>query len=61
MRTVWTLQIFRGIGLAILAAILAYPIAVWNDSPDLFLVIAVTGLTSAVARFELRLFVLILT
>lgn len=48
LRTVWTLQIFRGLGLAILAAILAYPIAVWNDSPDLFLVIAVTGLTSAV-------------
>jgi len=48
LRTVWTLQIFRGVGLAILAGILAYPISVWNNSPDLFLVIAVTGLTSAV-------------
>jgi O-antigen/teichoic acid export membrane protein len=48
LRTVWTLQIFRGIGLAILAAILAYPIAVWNESPNLFIVIAVTGLTSVV-------------
>jgi O-antigen/teichoic acid export membrane protein len=48
LRTVWTLQIFRGLGLAIIAAILAYPISVWNESPDLFLVIAVTGLTSIV-------------
>jgi O-antigen/teichoic acid export membrane protein len=48
LRTVWTLQIFRGMGLAVLAGILAYPISVWNNSPDLFLVIAVTGLTSAV-------------
>lgn len=48
LRTVWTLQIFRGLALAIIAAILAYPISVWNESPDLFLVIAVTGLTSIV-------------
>lgn len=52
LRTAWTMQVIRGIILAILAAALAWPMAILNNEPRLFLIISVAGLASVISGFN---------
>ncbi|MCK5525205.1 MAG: oligosaccharide flippase family protein [Thiomargarita sp.] len=52
LRTAWTMQVIRGIILAVLAAALAWPMAILNNEPRLFLIISVAGLASVISGFN---------
>jgi O-antigen/teichoic acid export membrane protein len=52
LRTAWSVQVIRGFILAIIAVILAFPIASLNGEPQLILLIIVTGLSSIVMGFN---------
>ncbi|MBE9563541.1 MAG: oligosaccharide flippase family protein [Proteobacteria bacterium] len=52
IRTAWTIQIIRGIILAISAMAFAYPLAVINNEPSLTIIIPVAGLTAIIAGFN---------
>jgi O-antigen/teichoic acid export membrane protein len=49
--TVWTVQVLRGIALALVAALLAWPLAQFYEEPAYFWVLSVTGLNSVIAGF----------
>ena len=50
--TAWTLQVIRGIVIALLAAALAWPLAIINNESSLTLIISVAGLTAIIAGFN---------
>lgn len=52
LRTAWTIQVIRGIILALFAAALAWPIAIIYGEPSLVLLISVCGLTALISGFE---------
>lgn len=52
IRTAWTIQIIRGLILSLIAAILAWPLAVINDEPTLVLITTVAGLTAIISGFN---------
>jgi O-antigen/teichoic acid export membrane protein len=52
LRTAWTLQVARGLLLALVAAALAWPLAAFYQAPDLALLVPVAALALAVAGFN---------
>jgi len=52
LNTAWTLQAVRGAALAVVAALLAYPLSLLYDEPLLATVLPVAGLTAAIAGFN---------
>jgi len=52
IRTAWTIQIIRGIILAIAAMAFAWPLASLNNDPSLTIIIPVAGLTAIIAGFN---------
>jgi len=52
IRTAWTIQIIRGIILAIAAMAFAWPLASLNNEPSLTIIIPFAGLTAIIAGFN---------
>jgi O-antigen/teichoic acid export membrane protein len=52
LRTAWTIQVLRGIGLGLVAALIAHPLAWFYDQPILDKIMPVLGLTTILAGFE---------
>ena len=52
LRTAWSMQIVRGIGLTLVVAIAAWPWSIFNDEPRLFLLGIVLGLNSMISGFN---------
>ncbi len=52
LRTVWTIQVIRGIAVGIVAALLAYPASVFYNQPLLFALICVTALGTVAKNFQ---------
>lgn len=52
LNTAWTLRVIRGIGLWLMASLVAWPASWLYDQPLLLWMIPVTGLTSVVTGFE---------
>jgi O-antigen/teichoic acid export membrane protein len=52
VNTAWTIQAVRGMLLALCSFILAWPLAVFYDQPQLFPLICVAGLTAAISGFN---------
>ena len=52
IRTAWTIQIIRGIILAIAAMAFAWPLASLNNEPNLTIIVPVAGLTAIIAGFN---------
>ncbi|MTF38600.1 oligosaccharide flippase family protein [Cyanobacterium aponinum UTEX 3222] len=50
--TAWTLQVIRGIGIWITCIIIAYPISVFYDTPELKWLIPALGLNSIISGFQ---------
>lgn len=51
LRTAWTIQVVRGFGVGLLAALIAWPAAQLYDAPDLFLVLLVMAVTPMFTGF----------
>ncbi|MEM1340745.1 MAG: oligosaccharide flippase family protein [Pseudomonadota bacterium] len=51
LRTAWTIQAIRGVGLGVIAALLAWPAAKLYDAPELFAVLAVMAVTPVFKGF----------
>ncbi len=51
LNTAWTLSVGRGAALWVIASLLAWPFAVWNEQPQLAWLVPVAGLTSVVNGF----------
>jgi len=52
LNTAWTLQVIRGWGLFFAACIIAYPVAVFYETPDLLWVIPASAFPSAISAFN---------
>jgi O-antigen/teichoic acid export membrane protein len=52
IRTAWSIQVIRGFILSLIAAVLAWPMAVMNDEPSLVLITTVAGLTAIISGFN---------
>ena len=52
LNTAWTIQVIRGIGLFLVAALLAWPAARFYGAPDLMAMLPVAGLTLLITGFN---------
>ena len=52
LRTAWSMQVVRGIGLTLVAALASWPWSIFSDEPRLFLLGMVLGLTSMISGFN---------
>jgi O-antigen/teichoic acid export membrane protein len=52
LRTAWSMQIVRGIGLTLVAMIASWPWSIFNDEPRLFLLGMVLGLNPMISGFN---------
>jgi O-antigen/teichoic acid export membrane protein len=51
LKTVWTIQVARGVILTILAVLVAYPMALFYGEPQLFPLVAVAGISALISGF----------
>jgi len=51
LHTAWVIQIIRGILLALIVAVLAWPLAIFYKEPSLVLITSVAGITAFIAGF----------
>jgi O-antigen/teichoic acid export membrane protein len=47
LRTAWTFKAVRGVALAVVLVLLAYPVSLWFEQPTLLGLVAVTGISAA--------------
>ena len=56
LRTAWTLQVFRGVAIALLAVLMAYPLSLFYGKPQLAHLLPVVALISIISGFNSTLF-----